>query len=565
MVIWLSALLGIGVGIAIPLVVRKIVDGPIATHDLGALPPLGVLALALGVADAVLIFLRRWTQTLSVLGAETAIRDDLYRHLQLLPMSFHGEWRSGQSLSRATADLSAIRRFFGFGLLSLITSVLQAAVVTAVVLATYWPLGLLVAFSIAPVAWLSVRFERGHLVASRRAQDQQGDLATLAVESLTGIRTVKAFGRRAHVVARYERAAGQVHATSMDKVRLSSRFATFLEVIPNVTLALVLLLGGLAVGGGALTLGTLVALTTLVLQLVWPVTSLGHLLAMAQEAMTSADRVVEVLDTRPAIVSGPVVLGRSEGHVRFEGVEVRLPGAAEPVLRDLWLDVRPGETVAIVGATGSGKTTLTSLVPRLLDVTGGRVTIDGHDVRDLTLPSLRAAVATAFQDPTLFSVSVRENLTIGRPDAGEDEIREALETARATFAYELPDGLGTRVGERGMSLSGGQRQRLALARAVLGAPGILVLDDTLSALDADTVGLVERALRGALGGVTTIAVTHRASTVLLADRVALLSGGTITHVGGHGELFAGVPEYRELLREHAGAAGDSSGAGRGPR
>jgi ATP-binding cassette subfamily B protein len=228
-------------------------------------------------------------------------------------------------------------------------------------------------------------------------------------------------------------------------------------------------------------------------------------------------------------------------------VEFRFPGAAEPVLRDVSLDVRPGETVAIVGATGSGKTTLTALVPRLVDVTAGRVTIDGQDVRDLTLPALRSVVATAFEEPTLFSMSVRENITLGHGDADDAEVRAALEIAQATFAYELPWGLDTRIGEQGMSLSGGQRQRLALARAVLGRPKILVLDDTLSALDVETEALVEEALRRVLADATGLVVAHRASTVLLADRVAMLRDGTIAHVGTHHELLNEVPEYRALL------------------
>ena len=337
----------------------------------------------------------------------------------------------------------------------------------------------------------------------------------------------------------------------MSKVRLSARFFTFLEVIPNFTLALVLLLGALAVGQQEITLGALLAFTTLVLQLVWPVASLGYILAMAQEAMTSADRVMEVMDTTPAIVGGAGRIERPRGHLRFEGVEFRFPGADRPVLRDVWLEVRPGETVAVVGATGAGKTTLTALVPRLMDPTGGRVTIDGHDVRDLALTELRSVVATAFEEPTLFSMSVRENLTLGRQDTTEEELDGAIRTAQAMFVYDLPWGLDTRIGEQGLSLSGGQRQRLALARAVLSRPKILVLDDTMSALDVETEALVETALREVLREATGIVVAHRASTVLLADKVALLAGGTITHVGRHQDLLHEVPQYRELLAQDA--------------
>ncbi|XVQ88936.1 ABC transporter ATP-binding protein [Microbispora siamensis] len=548
---WLAALLGIAAATVIPLVSKEIIDGPVAHGDLGGLVPLGLLALGLGVAEAVLTFVRRWSQAGPVLGLETAIRDDLYRHLQRLPMSFHDGWQSGQLLSRATTDLSTIRRFLGFGVLFLIMNILQLTAVTVVLLRMYWPLGLLVAVSAVPVVVLSLRFERRYIVISRQVQDQQGDLATLVEESAVGIRTVKAFGRREHVFANFAAAAREIRRTSLAKVRLASRFFTFLEVVPNVTLALVLLLGAIAVGAGALTLGTLVAFTTLVLQLVWPVASLGYILAMGQEAMTSADRVVEVLDTVPAISGGRAVIERPRGHVRFEGAGFRFPGADRPVLRDVWLEVRPGETVALVGATGSGKTTLTALVPRLIDVTDGRVTVDGHDVRDLSLTSLRSVVATAFEEPTLFSMSVRENVTLGHGHATEEEIRQALEIAQATFAYDLPWGLDTRIGEQGMSLSGGQRQRLALARAILGRPRVLVLDDTLSALDVETEALVEEALRRVLAEATGIVVAHRASTVLLADRVALLRDGTVTHVGRHGDLLSAVPEYRELLAQDA--------------
>ncbi|MEU4544613.1 ABC transporter ATP-binding protein [Nonomuraea dietziae] len=545
--IWLVAILGIAASIAFPLVGKEVIDAE-QTADL---LPLGLLAVGVGVAEALMIFLRRWVQTKPVLGLETEIRDDLYEHLQRLPMAFHSDWQSGQLLSRATTDLSTIRRFLGFGMLFLVMNVIQLTTVTIVLLNMYWPLGLLVAASAVPIIWVSLRFEKKYIKISRQVQDEQGDLATLVEESAIGIRTIKAFGRRHHVYDSFDESARKVYATSIDKVGLSARFFTFLEVIPNFTLALVLLLGALAVGTGGLTLGTLVAFTTLMLQLVWPIASLGYILAMAQESMTSADRVMEVMDTTPSIEDGSETIEDPRGHLRLEGVGFRFPGAERPVLHDVWLDVRPGETVAVVGATGSGKTTLTALVPRLVDVTSGRVTIDGHDVRDLKLSVLRDVVATAFEEPTLFSMSVRENLTLGHREATDEEVREALEVAQATFVYDLPWGLDTRIGEQGMSLSGGQRQRLALARAVLSKPKILVLDDTLSALDVETEALVEEALRHVLREATGIVVAHRASTVLLADKVALLGGGTITHVGTHQELLADVPEYRELLAQDA--------------
>src|SRR6476469_2962645 len=547
-----ASIAGVGLSIAIPLVTRAIIDGPITRHELAPVLPLGLLALALGVLEAVLIFVRRWVQSNAVLGLETDLRRDLYERLQALPMSFHTRWQSGQLLSRATTDLSAIRRFSGFGLLFLVVNVLQLLVVTIVLLTMYWPLGLVVAAAAVPIIWLSMRFEKAYVVVSRRVQDQQGDLATQAEEGAVGIRVIKSFGRSDHMARRYDEAALELRATSIDKVRLSAKFWTFLEVIPNLAVVVVLLLGAIGVGQGDLTPGELVAFITLMLSLVWPVSSLGVILAMAQEAMTAAARVLEIFDTEPDIVSGTAVVERPRGHLRLEHVDFAFPDAPdELVLRDVNLDVAPGETVALVGATGSGKTILTGLVPRLYDVTAGRVTIDGVDVRDMPLAHLRSLVATAFEEPTLFSMSARENLTLGRADATDEEIESALAVSQAGFVHDLPWGLDTRVGEQGMALSGGQRQRLALARAVLAQPRVLVLDDTLSALDVHTERLVEEALRRVLAEPPGLVVAHRASTVLLADRVALIQDGTITHVGEHRELLATVPAYADLLSGEA--------------
>jgi ATP-binding cassette subfamily B protein len=555
-----TALGGIALSIGIPLVTKALIDGPITNHEINGVLPLGLLALGLGILEAVLIFWRRWVQSNAVLSMETQMRHDLYERLQELPMSFHSKWESGQLLSRVTTDLSAIRRFSGFGLLFLIINILQVAVVTIVLLNMYWPLGLVVAFTAAPIVWLSMRFERGYVVLSRRVQDEQGDLATRAEEGAVGIRVIKAFGRSDHMSAGYDRAAQKLRGTSMEKVRLAARFWTFLEVIPNFAVVVVLLLGAIGVGRGALTPGELVAFITLMLSLVWPVASLGVILAMSQEAMTAAARILEIFDTEPDIVDGPGErLAAEGGHLRFEHVDFAFPDEpGKVVLRDVNLDILPGETIALVGATGSGKTILTALVPRLYDVTAGSITLDGVDLRDFTLEKLRSMVATAFEEPTLFSMSARENLILGRAEATDAEISEALAVAQADFALDLPWGLDTRIGEQGMSLSGGQRQRLALARAVLAQPRVLVLDDTLSALDVHTEKLVEEALRRVLAETTGLIVAHRASTVLLADRVALLQDGTITHVGEHRELLATVPAYRELLAADADLEGAAS-------
>ncbi|MDQ1711337.1 MAG: ATP-binding cassette, subfamily bacterial [Frankiaceae bacterium] len=544
-----TAFVGIGAGILIPLVTRAVIDGPVRHGPHSRLLPLGLLALALGVVEGFMAFVRRWVQSYAALGIETSIRDELYAHLQRLSVSFHDRWQSGQLLSRATTDLGVLRRFLGFGLVFLVINVATFVTIVILLLQLYAPLGLVVLASAVPIMWLSAAFEREYAQVARRVQDQQGDLTTHIEEAATGIRVIKAFGRRRLVLARFEEGAERLYGSAMASVRLRAKFWSLLDVIPNVTLAVVLLFGALAVGRGQLTLGGLIAFMSLMLYLVWPIEALGWILATAQEAATAADRLYEVFDTEPSIVDRPgaVALADPRGRLRFEGVTFAYPGSAEPVLRDVWLDIAPGETVALVGVTGSGKTTLAALVPRLYDVTGGRITLDGVDVRDVRLTSLRRVVATAFEEPILFSASVRENLLLGTPDATEAEVDAALALAQAEFVRDLPFGLDTRVGEQGLSLSGGQRQRLALARAVVGRPRVLVLDDPLSALDVHTEALVEEALGRVLRGTTGLVVVHRPSTLALADRVALLEDGTITAVGTHAELMESHPSYRAIL------------------
>jgi ATP-binding cassette subfamily B protein len=462
-------------------------------------------------------------------------------------MLFHSRWESGQLLSRMMSDLSTIRRFLGFGMLFIVVNIAQIAVVVAILIHLYWPLGLVVLASTAPVVWVSMRTEKVYTRLSRAVQDETGDVASAVEEAAHGLRATKSFGRFDHVVGAFDTRAVRLHDTALERVRVQSQFWTFLGVIPSVTLIIVLGFGALAAGQGRVTLGTLVAFTALMMSLVWPVSALGFLLSMAQESMTAADRIAEILDAENPITEGTRELTDVRGELALEHVSFRFPDADADVLHDLNLHLRPGETIALVGATGSGKSILTNLIARLWDVTRGRITLDGVDVRDLRLRQLRQLVATAFEDPTLFSMSARENLTLGRPDASDADVTQAIEVAQAQFLYDLPFGMDTRIGEQGLSLSGGQRQRVALARAVLARPAVLVLDDTLSALDIHTEALVEAALQRVLRGVTGIVVAHRASTVLLADRVALLSGGTITHIGTHAELLARVPEYRDLL------------------
>ncbi|HWC34394.1 MAG TPA: ABC transporter ATP-binding protein [Mycobacteriales bacterium] len=545
---FLAALLGVAASTLVPLVIEAIVNGPIKRHDGPALIPMFLAVVGLGILEAGFIAVRRELQWDAVLTVERNIRDDVYAHLQRLAVGFHDRWGTGQLLSRATSDLSTIRRFFGFGAIYLVVNSMQYLAVLALLIATYWPLGVVVAASTIPVIVVARSFGERYTIASRRLQDQQGDLATLAEEAATGIRVTKAFGRAPWLTARYLASATEVRDTQLEMVGFVARFWSLLQMIPNLTMAVVVLVGVLAVSHGAMTLGALVAFVALVVLLQWPVIDIGWILAMAEEAATAAVRVTEVLDTEPAIADRPgaVALLTSHGRLSFESTGFRFADADADLLHSLRLELEPGETVAIVGATGSGKTTMAALPSRLYDATSGRITLDGHDVRDIRLGDLRQQIATVFEDPVLFSMSVRENLLLGRPDASDDDIEAALAIAQAGFVDALPWGLDTRVGEQGMSLSGGQRQRLALARAVVARPSVLVLDDPLSALDVHTEALVEAALASVLADTTALLVVHRPSTVALADRVALLENGTLAAVGTHSELMA-LPSYARIL------------------
>ena len=566
-----AACASVATALVIPLLTKALIDGALSTGDRSLLLPIGLAATGLGIAQAALNFTRRWVQASAVTGMEQAMRRDLYAHLQRLDVGFHDEWQSGQLLSRATTDLSAIRRFAGFGTVFLITNAVTFVAVVALLIHLDWWLGLITGAVFLPVGLVCHRFERRYRVLSRRAQDQQGDLATYVEESATGIAVLKALGRRAQAQARHGAQASLVYQTQVEKARLRGSFWATLDLIPNAVIGLIVLLGAIATSQHALTLGGLVAFITLTLELVWPIEAMGYILASGQEAATAAQRVYEILDTPPAVVSTPAPsapagpAGGSGGSaprastVRFDQVEFSYPGAPRPVLRGVSLDLEPGQTLALTGATGSGKTTLLQLLPRLADPAAGSITLNGTDIRDMPLPVLRTLIGCGFEDPTLFSVSVRENVTFGAPDATDEQIEQALAVAHAGFVARLPWGLDTRIGEQGMALSGGQRQRLALARAILAKPPVLVLDDPLSALDVRTEEKVTAALRDALAGTTALIVAHRPSTVLLADRVALLADGRIVATGTHAELLATEPRYAELMGDVA-AAGEHDDA-----
>ena len=608
-----AAVLAVSSEIAIPLITKSVIDRVVVQGVRSELLPLSLAAIGLGTIQAGLNFFRRWTVSSAVVGVEKTIRDDLYHHLQRLEPAFHESWQSGQLLSRAINDLSTIRRFAGFGVVFFITNIWTFLLIVFLLIRMNWWLGLLTAVLFTPVAALCLRFEKRYRVLSRLSQDQQGDLATYVEEAATGIRVLKSLGRRDEAGARHFAQARLVYRTQVDKARLRGTFWAGLDVVPNAVIGLLLLLGALAVSRHELSLGGLVAFVTLTLLLVWPVEAMGFIIATGQEAATAAQRIYEIFDTeptiadpsdnvrgaagRPGLTAGRWKTGRaadrevaarsaaaattaaaelttagaqgaralpavrrSAGRLVFDHVSFVYPEAASPVLRGVSLELTPGETVALVGATGSGKTTLLYLVPRLADVTGGRITLDGTDVRELPLAELRSRVGCAFEDPTLFSASVRENVAFGVQGAAEEDVLAALDAAQAEFVADLPWGLDTRIGEQGMALSGGQRQRVALARAILAKPQVLLLDDPLSALDVHTEAKVTAALAQVLTTSTALVVAHRPSTVLLADRVALLRGGVIAAVGTHSELLATEPAYRALMS--ADPLGDTDDDGR---
>ncbi|WP_110944079.1 ABC transporter ATP-binding protein [Streptomyces niger] len=566
------AVLASAMGLLIPLVLKWLVDGPVARRDAGGIWLGGGLLLLLGLAEAGLFGLRRWLVARPLAQVEAAMRDALYRHLQRLPVSFHDRWPSGQLLSRGTTDLQLLRMFLAFPMTFLFVNGVTILVGFAILFGQRWTLGLVLLAPLVPLMVLCSVFEAKYSVAARRSQDQVGDLTTLVEESVLGIRIIKGFGRHRAQARAYTALTHELRGTELHKARLVAAIWGMITFLPETAIGAALVLGTVEVADGDLSAGTLVAFLSTALALRWPVESIGFLLAISNESATAADRYFEVMDVAPADADDASVRAAARtpapgapapDGLAFTGVEFRYPDAppaAPPTLRGVDLHIRPGETMALVGATGSGKTTLTALVPRLYDATGGRITLDGRDIMTLPRDELRSLVAVAFEEPTLFSATAAENVLMGGEEAGEDGVLRALRTAQAQeFVAALPQAEHTQVGEQGLSLSGGQRQRLALARAVVGAPRFLVLDDPLSALDVHTEARVEAALREVLAATTALIVAHRPSTVLLADRVALLSDGRITAVGTHQRLLRESAEYAHLM-SGADLAEDAPGA-----
>jgi ATP-binding cassette, subfamily B, bacterial len=547
----LSQLGSLATAASIPKIIQYIIDGPVTHHRLDQLVQTSGVLVLIGLLEFVFIYLRRNYSGVVSLRMETDLRNDFYAHLQSLQVAFHDNWQSGQLLSRAISDIATVRRFVSFGLIWFLQTIVTSAVVFVLMLQLDWPLALVVMVCMVPIAFFSHKFHEKYKPIARRLQDQQGDLTTVIEEMATGVRIIKAFGRMPLMQKRFEDQAGFLRRTSLEGIKARALLWTQLNFLPNLSLVAVLLLGGYNVVQGTLTIGGLVAFMNYVFMLTWPMDAIGYILSMSEECQTASQRLNEVLDSRPEIADHPGAraLERCRGHIELRGVGFKYPKSDEWIIRDLDLVIQPGETVGIVGRTGSGKTTLAYLLPRLYDVDEGSVLLDGIDVRELQLRSLRSHIGVAFEDPILFSASVHENLVMGRPITSDEELKRAIDVARAGFVWDLPWGLETRVGEQGYTLSGGQRQRLALARAVLGGPPVLVLDDPLSSVDVHTEAVIEESLARVLEGVTGLLVVHRPSTLALADRVALLDGGRIAAQGTHTELMKSNDLYRALLSQ----------------
>jgi ATP-binding cassette subfamily B protein len=557
------AVLSSAVALAIPYVLRALVDGPLSTGDSRQIWPAAALLLTLSVVEAGLLFLRRYFVLQPGAMLDGSMRIAMYSRLQRLPISFHDRWQSGQLLSRAMGDVSTMRRWLSFGFVATVVSAFTLVLGLGVLLWMSPVLGALYGVCILPLLYISIRFRFRFDKLSRSAQDQAGELSTSVEESVHGVRVIKAFGRSEHFQAKFEQRAENLRSTEVVKGRASGTLAFWLGIIPDTALAATLLAGIFLAANNSVSVGTLFAFFATSAVLRWPLENIGMLLALTIDASNALDRYYEVLDSPVDIDDEPDArpLPAGPGELVFEDVHFRFgdAGADErDILDGINLRVAPGETVALIGLTGCGKSTLTSLVGRLNDVTGGRVLIDGTDVRDVTLESLRSEVALAFEDPTLFSLSVRENVLLGRRDlqTSDDDgvvahgtriLDSSLDIAQANFARQLPSGVETKIGEEGLSLSGGQRQRLALARAIATQPRMLILDDPLSALDVETETMVEQALRNVLAHTTALVVAHRPSTVMLADRVALLDDGKITEIGTHKELLARSERYRHVI------------------
>jgi ABC-type multidrug transport system fused ATPase/permease subunit len=552
--LWSSVALAIGsqlAQIALVAVTGRVIDRAIRPHDGHELAVLVALMIVLGLVKAVLMVGRRLISGRQALGVEFDIRNGLYAHLVRLSFGFYDRHQTGQLMSRATVDLQGVRFFLGYGLIFFFQHVLTVVSVTAVLFAYQWKLAL-VTLAITPLLIvLAYRYSHISHPTLRDVQQKLADVATVAEENIVGVHVVKAFAQEPQEEAKFRSRSEEVFRQTVLANRQRAFYVPLISFIPLLAQAGVLLVGARMVAHGTLSIGSFVAFNVYVTMLVVPLRSLGMWIGQSQRATASGERIFQVIDEPEEIVERPDAgaLPPGPGLVRFEGVSFEYaPG--RPVLAGIELEIPASSTVALIGHTGSGKTTLTSLVPRFYDVSGGRVTIDGADVRDVALTSLRRAIGVISQDPFLFSATVRENIGFGAPGIGDEAVERAARLAQAhEFVMQLPDGYDTVIGERGITLSGGQRQRLAIARALAVDPRVLILDDATASVDATTEALIRTGLREAMEGRTTLIIAHRLSTIALADEIVVLDEGRIAARGTHDELLVTSSVYREIY-EH---------------
>jgi ABC-type multidrug transport system fused ATPase/permease subunit len=521
------------------------------TKDRRALWLVVAAVVAVGLARALFMVGRRLISGRQALGVEFDLRNALYSKLVRLSFGFYDRHQTGQLMSRATVDLQSVRFFLGYGLIFFFQHVLTIVGVTAVMFVVNWRLAL-VATAITPfIVVLAYRYSSVSHPILREVQQKMADVATVAEENIVGVHVVKSFAQERQEQTKFARRSESVFDQSIQANRQRALYVPLLAFLPLLAQAAVLLVGGRMVARGDLSVQSFFAYNVLVVMLVMPLRMLGMWIGQAQRATASGERIFQVLDEPEDITDRPGArpLPPGEGRVRLEDVTFGYT-ADRPVLEDVELELEPGRTVALIGHTGSGKTTLASLVPRFYDVSTGRVTVDGVDVRDVTLVSLRREIGVIAQDPFLFSATVRENIAFGAPDATDEEIERAARMAQAhEFIAELPDGYDTMVGERGITLSGGQRQRIAIARALVIDPRVLILDDATASVDATTEARIRLGLREAMRDRTTIIIAHRLSTIALADELVVLDEGRIAARGTHDELLETSPVYREIY-EH---------------
>jgi ATP-binding cassette subfamily B protein len=545
------AIAAMGMTVLIPSLTGRAIDR-IRAGDRPGLVTLAIVVAAAGVLRLALTVFRRLVAGEVSLGVEMDLRDRVYRHLLSLELGFFDRQQTGQLMSRATVDLQSVRFFLGYGLVFMMQSALTIVLASGAMIATDPGLA---ALSLIPVPFVVVvaqRYGRHARPAVQEVQQRIAELTANVEEDIGGVRVVKAFAREEHRLERFTRSANRVFEQAMTATRLRAFYSPLIGFLPQLGLAAILFFGGRRVIDGSLTTGQFTAFYTYLLMLLSPMRTLGMSLGLAQRATASGARLFQILDREPRIVApaGAPQLPPGAGRVGFRNVWVRYEGSAEPALRGVSLEIPAGRTVALVGATGSGKTTLVALVSRLYDTTAGEVLVDGVDVRTVNPASLRRAIAVVNDDPFLFSASVRDNIAYGRPDATADEVEAAARRAQAhDFIVRLPQGYDTRIGERGLTLSGGQRQRIAIARALLADPRILILDDATSSVDASTEQQIKAALRAVMEGRTTFVIAHRLSTIALADEIVVLEDGELISHGTHDELLDRSELYREIVEK----------------